>query len=113
MAMRKETSTTLIFLVAVVGVVIGIKLFAGRHADAPAYFDTSMSLQDAVAASEFVFTHDAAQALRILRRSFAKETGEGFFLIGSYGAGKSHLLATGARSARGSGTRGSGDRLDR
>jgi len=43
--------------------------------------------------STFVFTDDAVRALRLLARSFADDGGEGFFLIGSYGSGKSHLLA--------------------
>src|SRR5438552_17870790 len=44
-------------------------------------------------ASDFVFTEDALRAVRLLARSFAGASGEGFFLIGSYGSGKSHLLA--------------------
>src|SRR5947207_3409172 len=49
--------------------------------------------QAAALAREFVFTEDAVRALKLLGRAFADPTGSGFFLLGSYGSGKSHLLA--------------------
>jgi len=50
--MNKRTLSNLGFLIAIVGVFIGLKLYMGRHAELPAYFDASRTLQDALAASE-------------------------------------------------------------
>jgi len=50
--MNKRNSVNLVFLLAIVGVFVGLKVYFGRHADVPAYFDTSRTLHDALAASE-------------------------------------------------------------
>ena len=55
--------------------------------------DAEDDAQSNILARDFVFTEDVVRSLRVLSRSFAQGEGAGFFLIGSYGSGKSHLLA--------------------